>query len=52
MSLTNVFLFSPESMGENNGGGVIVYTDGACINNGQHGSKAGIGVYWGPDHPR
>lgn len=28
-----------------------VYTDGCCRNNGQKGSVAGIGVYWGPDHP-
>ncbi|KAL5017317.1 hypothetical protein ScPMuIL_006906 [Solemya velum] len=31
--------------------GVIVYTDGACFDNGKCGSRAGIGVYWGPhDH--
>ena len=28
----------------------IVYTDGACTNNGNNGS-AGIGVYWGPNNP-
>jgi hypothetical protein len=26
----------------------VVYTDGACAGNGQHGSVAGIGVWWGP----
>ena len=26
----------------------VVYTDGACSGNGQHGSVAGIGVWWGP----
>ena len=31
--------------------GVIVYTDGACVNNGRHVAQAGIGVYWGPNHP-
>jgi ribonuclease HI len=25
----------------------VVYTDGACSGNGQHGSVAGIGVWWG-----
>ncbi|KAJ4928680.1 hypothetical protein JOQ06_004306 [Pogonophryne albipinna] len=30
---------------------VVVYTDGGCTRNGQKGAKAGIGVYWGPDHP-
>lgn len=31
---------------------VEVYTDGACSNNGQRGSTAGIGVYWGPNDIR
>ncbi|KRT81176.1 hypothetical protein AMK59_5978 [Oryctes borbonicus] len=30
---------------------VIVYTDGACENNGFKGAKAGIGVWFGDDHP-
>ncbi|KAL3052099.1 hypothetical protein OYC64_004785 [Pagothenia borchgrevinki] len=30
---------------------VVVYTDGGCTGNGQKGAKAGIGVYWGPNHP-
>ena len=29
----------------------VVYTDGACLNNGQVDAKAGIGVYWGPNDP-
>ncbi|XP_060601646.1 ribonuclease H1-like isoform X1 [Ruditapes philippinarum] len=29
----------------------VVYTDGACTNNGRGAAKAGIGVYWGPNHP-
>ncbi|KAJ8487093.1 hypothetical protein ONZ51_g4401 [Trametes cubensis] len=29
---------------------LIVYSDGACKGNGQPGSVAGIGVWWGPDH--
>ena len=29
---------------------VTVYTNGSCINNGQIGARAGVGVYWGPDH--
>lgn len=33
------------------GTSAVVYTDGACTNNGQGGAQAGIGVYWGPDHP-
>jgi ribonuclease HI len=30
---------------------LYVYTDGACINNGSDNAKAGIGVYFGKDHP-
>lgn len=30
---------------------VIVYTDGACENNGKSNAKAGIGVWFGDDHP-
>ena len=30
----------------------VVYTDGACSGNGQPGSVAGIGVWWGVDDPR
>ncbi|CAL8233982.1 unnamed protein product [Boreogadus saida] len=33
------------------GDAVVVYTDGCCSNNGRKGAKAGIGVYWGPNHP-
>ncbi|XP_033123663.1 ribonuclease H1-like isoform X2 [Anneissia japonica] len=29
----------------------VVYTDGCCTSNGRSGAQAGIGVYWGPDHP-
>nr|CAH7768188.1 unnamed protein product [Callosobruchus chinensis] len=29
---------------------VIVYTDGACSNNGKPGAKAGIGVWFGDNH--
>ncbi|KAH9053809.1 ribonuclease H-like domain-containing protein, partial [Lactarius vividus] len=30
----------------------VVYTDGACSRNGQAGSVAGVGVWWGPNDPR
>ncbi|KAF8665425.1 hypothetical protein AX16_000444 [Volvariella volvacea WC 439] len=30
----------------------VVYSDGACKGNGQRGSIAGIGVWWGPSDPR
>lgn len=30
----------------------VVYSDGACKGNGQPGSVAGIGVWWGHDDPR
>ena len=30
---------------------IVVYTDGACRNNGYHGASAGIGVWFGEDHP-
>ncbi|XP_012671222.1 ribonuclease H1 [Clupea harengus] len=33
------------------GDAVVVYTDGCCSCNGRAGARAGIGVYWGPDHP-
>ncbi|KAJ8371621.1 hypothetical protein AAFF_G00306570 [Aldrovandia affinis] len=33
------------------GDAVVVYTDGCCAGNGKAGARAGIGVYWGPDHP-
>uniref|UniRef100_A0A7E4V9R7 ribonuclease H n=1 Tax=Panagrellus redivivus TaxID=6233 RepID=A0A7E4V9R7_PANRE len=29
----------------------VVYTDGACTNNGYSNARGGIGIYWGPDHP-
>lgn len=32
-------------------GFVIVYTDGACEGNGQKNAKAGIGVWFGQNHP-
>ncbi|XP_029318787.1 ribonuclease H1 isoform X2 [Cottoperca gobio] len=33
------------------GDAVVVYTDGGCSANGQKGARAGIGVYWGCNHP-
>lgn len=33
------------------GDAVVVYTDGCCEGNGKIGARAGIGVYWGPNHP-
>uniref|UniRef100_A0A8C1MGL5 Ribonuclease H1 n=2 Tax=Cyprinus carpio TaxID=7962 RepID=A0A8C1MGL5_CYPCA len=33
------------------GDAVVVYTDGCCSANGKKGARAGIGVYWGRDHP-
>lgn len=30
----------------------VVYSDGACKGNGQEGSKAGVGVWWGAGDPR
>lgn len=30
---------------------VIVYTDGACENNGKNNAAAGFGVYFNDDHP-
>ena len=30
----------------------VVYTDGCCRGNGKQGAIGGIGVYWGPEHPR
>ena len=31
---------------------VDVWTDGGCDNNGGRNAVGGIGVYWGPNHPR
>uniref|UniRef100_H3CZE8 Ribonuclease H1 n=1 Tax=Tetraodon nigroviridis TaxID=99883 RepID=H3CZE8_TETNG len=33
------------------GDAVVVYTDGCCSANGKVGARAGIGVYWGLNHP-
>lgn len=33
------------------GDAVVVYTDGCCLANGKNSAKAGIGVYWGHNHP-
>uniref|UniRef100_A0A3Q3QL90 Ribonuclease H1 n=1 Tax=Monopterus albus TaxID=43700 RepID=A0A3Q3QL90_MONAL len=33
------------------GDAVVVYTDGCCSANGCKGARAGIGVYWGQNHP-
>ncbi|KAF6039244.1 RNASEH1 [Bugula neritina] len=30
----------------------VVYTDGACFNNGKSNAQAGIGVWWGPNDKR
>lgn len=30
---------------------VIVYTDGACSNNGNNGATAGAGIWFGNGHP-
>ncbi|CAL1532732.1 unnamed protein product [Lymnaea stagnalis] len=31
--------------------GTHVYTDGGCFQNGRHGARAGLGVYWAPNDP-
>lgn len=33
------------------GGHVVVYTDGSALGNGRAGSRAGVGVFWGFNHP-
>lgn len=33
------------------GDAVVVYTDGCCSANGKRRARAGIGVYWGDNHP-
>ncbi|KAG7217879.1 hypothetical protein INR49_020810 [Caranx melampygus] len=33
------------------GDAVVVYTDGCCTSNGKNKARAGIGVYWGANHP-
>ncbi|XP_052070537.1 ribonuclease H1-like [Mytilus californianus] len=37
--------------GSNSDEAVTVYTDGGCFGNGRKGATAGIGVYWGDNHP-
>ena len=32
------------------GSHAVVYTDGACFNNGFYGARAGVGVWWGMGH--
>ncbi len=41
---------NPEGFRVNKEGFVIVYTDGACLRNGQPDAQAGIGVWFGHDH--
>lgn len=41
----------PCGTGKSSDDPVHVFTDGACGSNGRKGAAAGIGVYWGPDHP-
>ncbi|CAG8520416.1 4181_t:CDS:2 [Cetraspora pellucida] len=31
---------------------LVVWTDGCSLNNGKDGARAGIGVFWGNNHPR
>ncbi|XP_014271766.1 ribonuclease H1 [Halyomorpha halys] len=41
----------PKDLVTNDDGFVVVYTDGACSQNGKTGAKAGIGVWFNDDHP-
>lgn len=41
---------NPCNFNVDNNGYVKVYTDGACSNNGKSYPKAGIGVWFGPNH--
>lgn len=43
---------SSSDSSDSSDGPVSVYTDGACTDNGRDGARAGIGVYWGPNHHR
>ena len=36
-----------KDLNEDESGYTIVYTDGACSNNGRVDSRAGVGVWWG-----
>jgi len=42
----------PEARVDNQNDMLYVYTDGACRANGQQGSVAGVGVFFGDDDPR
>jgi len=43
---------TPEARIDNENDILYIYTDGACRANGQHGSVAGVGVFFGDDDPR
>jgi hypothetical protein len=49
----NSLKLSPYSLSISSPGAAttVVWTDGACSNNGFAGARAGIGVYWGEGHP-
>lgn len=51
-SKTKKRLRSPASDIEGESDWDVVYSDGACKGNGQVGSVAGVGVWWGPNDPR
>ncbi|CAG7831597.1 unnamed protein product [Allacma fusca] len=43
--------YSGNSSCSNNDLSIEIYTDGACLNNGQQGAQAGIGGYFGLNNP-
>lgn len=48
---TNTIYILEKSFTFNEKNEVIVYTDGACSNNGYKGASAGAGVWFGNHHP-
>ena len=46
LSAAKIFSFDRDTSGP-----VSVYTDGCCHGNQTNTRRAGIGVYWGPNHP-
>ncbi|KAL4236362.1 Ribonuclease H1 [Mactra antiquata] len=49
-SIRGLHTSTSQGLDSDNDSIAVVYTDGACVNNGTVLARAGIGVYWGPGH--
>ena len=48
MSITDYFKVTTNT--KKNGNKIIIFTDGACLNNGKRNAKAGVGIYYQDKH--